>query len=817
MNRFRGAGALVTTFAIVTASLALVVSLPRDSKAFTPHTPIYIDGNGAFIPANGVTGGSGTPSDPFIIEGWDVNDSGYDSPGIWIKNTDAHFIIRNLVVHDGVWGPFGGDHDGIWIGSVTNGRVESVETWHNWNAIVVGESRNINISVNYANGDQASAVSVYSSSNVSVTRNLAATLRMSNESAGVYVAGSSNVTIINNQLLDGYNGVSASNSNNITIVNNRLKSNIGWGVFLRNSTGVRVHSNQFIDNSIAYHGVQAHDDRGSENFWDDGCSGGGNYWSDYNGSDRHECSTGAVGVDGFGDAPRIIDGDSQDNYPLVTSSMADHIQPYWHNSSFMDVTASARPNYPGIRNVVLWYRNSTENATWSDWRLFQSLNLPPWSWSFTFPDGEGYYEFYTIATTFLGKVEPPPASAQAIASYDATPPSSSAVPISPYCHTAPPLIVDATASDNLSGVDNVTLLYSFSSDNNATWSAWAPFGTDVAPPWSWSFPFPDGQGHYRFHAIARDVAGNAEASKSTVEAMAGYLVPTEPPTTSLLIGWPNYTSTATYVKSTTPFDFSVVDHGGSGIKYTKYRIDNDTWLDYSSSFFLSGDGNHHVEWYSEDNSGNIEDISWRVLRVDDTPPASAINPVTDEATTDTLFAITAADSGCGVNMTQYRIDGGNWTDYTGSFTLPEGVHNISYYSNDMLNNTEREKWLVVTVTGQPPLQEVAVNYKPLIALVFAVILAVVGFWSSKRKPWKGGKDRVGVAKAFMLTSIPFVLAEAATGVVSFLTGQLSIPPLIGAGTAVDLAILLAGIVVAILRIVRTKPSEAKETSPPQKR
>jgi hypothetical protein len=76
---------------------------------------------------------------------------------------------------------------------------------------------------------------------------------------------------------------------------------------------------------------------------------------------------------------------------------------------------------------------------------------------------------------------------------------------------------------------------------------------------------------------------------------------------------------------------------------------------------------------------------------------------------------------------------------------------------------------------------------------------------------------MAVVKAFLLTSMPFVLAEAATGMASFLTGQLSMPPSIGAGTAVDLAILTAGMIVAILRIARTKPSGAGETSMPQRR
>jgi len=72
------------------------------------------------------------------------------------------------------------------------------------------------------------------------------------------------------------------------------------------------------------------------------------------------------------------------------------------------------------------------------------------------------------------------------------------------------------------------------------------------------------------------------------------------------------------------------------------------------------------------------------------------------------------------------------------------------------------------------------------------------------EPWNGGKDRMAVVKAFVIFSPLFVLAEAATGVASFLTGQLSMPIPLGIGTAVDLAILLVGLAVAIVLVLRKR-------------
>jgi len=61
---------------------------------------------------------------------------------------------------------------------------------------------------------------------------------------------------------------------------------------------------------------------------------------------------------------------------------------------------------------------------------------------------------------------------------------------------------------------------------------------------------------------------------------------------------------------------------------------------------------------------------------------------------------------------------------------------------------------------------------------------------------------MAVVKTFMITSLPFVIAEAATGVVSYLTGQLSMPPAVGPATVLDLAILVAGLAVQGFRVFR---------------
>lgn len=98
-----------------------------------------------------------------------------------------------------------------------------------------------------------------------------------------------------------------------------------------------------------------------------------------------------------------------------------------------------------------------------------------------------------------------------------------------------------------------------------------------------------------------------------------------------------------------------------------------------------------------------------------------------------------------------------------------------------------------------PLASANVNWKPLVAAVFAVVLIALGASSSRRRARGREGERDSAAIAFVTTSLPFVLAEAATGILSYFTGLLSIPPLLGIGTVVDGGILAAGVTVAVLR------------------
>ena len=110
---------LVSMALLLSLLFVVVHPLDRARAAYTSHPPILIEGNYQFLPENGVTGGSGTEGDPYVIEDWDVACGVND--GIAIVDTTAHFVIRNVYVHDSTthMPPVAG----IFLGNVTNGSV----------------------------------------------------------------------------------------------------------------------------------------------------------------------------------------------------------------------------------------------------------------------------------------------------------------------------------------------------------------------------------------------------------------------------------------------------------------------------------------------------------------------------------------------------------------------------------------------------------------------------------------------------------------------------------------------------------------------
>ena len=114
-------------------------------------------------------------------------------------------------------------------------------------------------------------------------------------------------TITYNNASSNVNGISLSTGNrNNSIINNYVSSNRVRGIFFyEDNYDNRIYHNNLINNTNQASGATA------ANLWDSGHPGGGNYWSDYNGTD--------VNNDGIGDTPYNISGGwmVKDRYPFM--------------------------------------------------------------------------------------------------------------------------------------------------------------------------------------------------------------------------------------------------------------------------------------------------------------------------------------------------------------------------------------------------------------------------------------------------------------------------------------------------------------------
>ena len=191
---------------------------------------------------------------------------------------------------------------------------------------------------------------------------------------GIFLLGSDNGTVRNATMKWNDRGLRVYHSDWNTIEGNLILSNSEYGISLE----APLHNNSIFHNEIIGNAVQAYDD-GFMNQWDNGYPSGGNYWSDYNGTDsKSGPSQTDPGSDGIGDTPYDIDGDSQDRYPLMNSSTVVPPRP--------PTVIGADLSGNGLENVTVRWSLSPDDGAGMD----TVENYAIWRGSSYDTDGAGY-------------------------------------------------------------------------------------------------------------------------------------------------------------------------------------------------------------------------------------------------------------------------------------------------------------------------------------------------------------------------------------------------------------------------------------------
>lgn len=281
------------------------------------------------------------------------------------------------------------------------------------------------------------------------------------------------------------------------------------------------------------------------------------------------------------------------------------------------------------------------------------------------------------------------------------------------------------------------------------------------------------------------------------------------PSSAISVGTPQYDSDQLYVTSSTVFTLTATDNSGQGIDKVMYRIDpgswQGSWNDYlvTGNFKIDQEGPATIQFYAVDMVGGQEQTQSISVFVDDTPPVTELVYPGEQVRPSTDLELSATDDGSGVASRWYRIDDGDWILYSIPFFLDEGLYTLEYYSVDNLGNAEDPEEIELNVEVEDQDVEEGANYKPILSVVLAIFLLVIGLLLCRREPepdeesGKAGFFAHFDKRSFVMFSVSFAVIEFIIGGVSAVTGILSIPPALGAGLIVDLVIFIVGLMLAL--------------------
>ena len=275
------------------SGLAELVEHATPGVAPTEHDPILINGNDDFTYENGVVQGDGSAQDPYVIEGWDIEAD--TAHGIEIRNTLAHFIIRDVEIFDGLdigW------YSGIKLYQVANGTIMSCTITNCADGVYVQGGDHLQILDNNITAC-VNGIGIIDTVYIDVFLNRIVWASVH----GMHINSSIAFWISNNTIMEsGMTGVGVGLCWDGTIAGNFVAYSGYRGIALTCSNGVTVYYNTMMNNT-----VQAEDDNPSMNSWNLPYPYGGNYWSDYDGVDLYSGPNQDLpGSDGIGDTPYTV-------------------------------------------------------------------------------------------------------------------------------------------------------------------------------------------------------------------------------------------------------------------------------------------------------------------------------------------------------------------------------------------------------------------------------------------------------------------------------------------------------------------------------
>jgi parallel beta-helix repeat protein len=202
---------------------------------------------------------------------------------------------------------------------------------------------------------------------------------------GIYLESTSrNVVSQNDIKASTYDGIGLYDAANNTVSYNSIKENDWSGIGLYFSTGNNISAN-YISNS--YYGMNCFSSQenwifhnnfvantnqtssdGLPNAWDNSYPSGGNYWSDYIGTDVYSGpNQNQPGSDGIGDTSYNVSENNQDGYPLMQK---------WTNIAITAISSSKTAVGQGQKvNITVVVQNQGVDAVTTSVTLYANTTI----------------------------------------------------------------------------------------------------------------------------------------------------------------------------------------------------------------------------------------------------------------------------------------------------------------------------------------------------------------------------------------------------------------------------------------------------------
>jgi len=206
----------------------------------------------------------------------------------------------------------------------------------------------------------------------------------------------------------------------------------------------------------------------------------------------------------------------------------------------------------------------------------------------------------------------------------------------------------------------------------------------------------ENEGRYNVTLTIYDNSWNMNSTKETI------VIDITPPITNYKLN--NINGRNGWCVSSVVLTLNATDNL-SGVNKTYYRL-NGGWSEYNSPLMIFAEGEHTIYYCSMDNSKNIEETKSVVIKIDKTAPSTYA--VIDKNSSNGWYnekiniSLYSNDSLSGVEKTYYRVNGGEFLEYSGVLSLGDGKYLFEFFSIDFAGNFEENKKIQIKIDTIPP-------------------------------------------------------------------------------------------------------------------